>query len=311
MAQKAKITLGIDVSKDKLDIYQWDKQQHWQIANEAEAITELLSGIVEPLQIAAESTSSYHLELVEQAHALGIELFLVNPRQLANYRKAIGKRNKTDASDAYLLARYLDRERDQLHRFRPPSAKAQRLWTLIKRRAKVVEMTKQLRQSLAPVMTVSAALRALNQLLIRIDQRCAKLIAELGWRDQYQRCRAVPGIGAANATALVCAFHRGAFASANAFIAYLGLDVRLRESGKFKGQRKLTKQGEPELRRLLYCAAIPSRSYAPFAAYHQLQLDKGLPKIAANVVLARKLARIAFALMRDRTDFVREPCMAP
>ena len=311
MAQIAKITLGIDVAKNKLDIYQWDRQQHWQIDNEESAIVELLKDFAEPLELAVESTSSYHLELVTQAHALGIDIYLVNPRQLANYRKAIGERNKTDASDAYLLARYLDRERDQLRRFRPPCAKAQRLWTLIKRRAKVVEMKKQLNQSLKPVMSIAAALRALDQLIKRIDRDTARLIAELNWNDLYQHCLSMPGVGQVNATALTCAYHRGAFASADAFIAYLGLDVRIRESGQYRGQRKLTKHGEPELRRLLYCAANPSCSYAPFAAYRQAQLDKGLPKTAANVILARKLARIAFALMRDRTDFVREPCMAP
>ena len=311
MAQIAKVTLGIDVSKDKLDIYQWDSQRHWQIDNQDSAIIKLLKGFAEPLELAVESTSNYHLELVAQAHALGIGLYLVNPRQLANYRSAIGGRNKTDASDAYLLARYLDRERDQLRRFRPPCAKAQRVWTLIKRRAKVVEMIKQLNQSLKPVMSVAAALRSLKQLIERIDRHTAKLIGELNWSDHYRRCLTIPGIGHANATALVCAFHRGAFAGADAFIAYLGLDIRVRESGQYRGKRKLTKHGEPELRRLLYCAANPSRSYAPFDTYRQAQLDKGLPKIAANVTLARKLARIAFALMRDRTDFVREPCMAP
>lgn len=311
MAQKAKVTLGIDVSKDKLDIYQWDSKRHWQIANREADIVELLKGTAEPLELAVEATSSYHLELVTQAHALGIDLYLINGRQVANYRSAIGGRNKTDAGDAYLLARYLDRERDQLRRFRPPCAKAQRVWTLVKRRAKVVEMTKQLNQSLKPIMSVAAAERSLRQVIERIDRHTAKLIGELGWDDPYRRCLTIPGIGQANATALVCAFHRGAFASADAFIAYLGLDVRVRESGQYRGKRKLTKHGEPELRRLLYCATKPARCYAPFDVYRQKQLDKGLPKIAANVTLARKLARIAFALMRNRTDFVREACMAP
>lgn len=311
MAQIARITLGIDVSKHKLDIYQWDSEQHWQIGNDESSIKEFLNGFVEPMQIAVESTSNYHLEVVDQAHRLGIEVYLINARQLANYRNAVGMRNKTDASDAYLLARYLDREQDQLRRFHPPCAKAQRLWTLVKRRAKVVEMKKQLNQSLKPEMSVAGAVRALEQLMQRIDRQTAKLIGELNWSDHYRHCLSIPGIGQVNATALVCAFHRGAFASANAFVAYLGLDVRIRESGQYRGKRKLTKHGESELRRLLYCAARPSCSYAPFDAYRQAQLDKGLPKIAANVTLARKLARIAFALMRDQKDFVGEPCMAP
>lgn len=310
MAQKTSTTLGVDVSKDKLDIFQWDSQQHLTIDNAPDSITRTLKAL-RPSAIAVESTSDYHLSIVEQALALDIEVYLINARQLVHYRKAVGERNKTDASDAYLLARYLDRERNQLRRYHPTSRQAQQLWTLVKRRAKVVESKKQLRQSLEPIMPIRATLRSLDVLIARIDRRIDKLIGCLGWQQQFQRCRSVPGIGRVNAAALLCAFDRGAFASSDAFIAYLGLDVRQRESGQFKGKRKLTKHGEPELRRLLYCAAKPSRSYSPFASYYQTQLDKGLSKIAANVILARKLARIAFAIMRDQTTFNREPCLAP
>ncbi|MEO0997641.1 MAG: transposase, partial [Pseudomonadota bacterium] len=129
-----------------------------------------------------------------------------------------------------------------------------------------------------------------------------------------RHCRSIPGIGPINAAALVCAFHRGAFACGHAFIAFLGLDVRRRESGLFKGQRKLTKRGDAELRRLLYCAAQPARSLPRFDAYYRAQLDKGLPKTAAKVILARKLARIAFALISKKQTFktqLHDACLAP
>lgn len=311
MAQKANTTLGIDVSKDKLDVFQWDSQHHEAIDNTPAAIVRRLKAL-RPSAIAVESTSDYHLAVVEQALALGIEVYLVNARELAHYRKAVGERNKTDATDAYLLARYLDREGDQLRRHRPVNRQAQRLWTLIKRRAKVVEMKTQLRQSLEPVMPVRGTLRSLDQLIARIDKRIIDLIGQLGWQDPYRRCLSIKGIGPINAAALVCAYHRGAFASANAFIAYLGLDVRIRESGMYRGKRKLTKHGEPELRRLLWCAAQPATTHPPFAAYLERQLDKGLSKIAAKVILARKLARIAFALMRDETSFdASRSCVGP
>lgn len=302
MAQIANTTLGIDVSKHKLDVFQWDSQQHMAIDNTPVTIARQLRQL-RPGAIAVESTSDYHLAVVEQALGLGIEVYLVNARELSHYRKAVGERNKTDATDAYLLARYLDHERGQLRRHRPVSRQAQQLWTLIKRRAKVVEMKKQLRQSLGSVMSIRGALRSLDELIARIDKRIANLIRQLGWQRQYQRCLSIKGIGSINAAALVCAYHRGAFASANAFIAYLGLDIRIRESGMYRGKRKLTKHGEPEMRRLLWCAAQPATNHPPFAVYLDRQLDKGLSKIAAKVVLARKLARIAFALMRDETSF--------
>ena len=310
-----KITLGIDVSKDTLDVCRWDDQQHWQLANDADSIRKWLKSFSGPAQIALEPTSHYHLAVVEIAHSLGHALYLVNPRQLAHYRPAVGQRSKTDATDAWLLARYLARERDQLRRVKPLSRQAQQLWSLLKRRALIVRTQQQLRQSLAPLkLSAKAVQRELAQLIRRIDARITKLIDTLGWTHDYQRCQTTPGIGPVNAAALVAAYHRGTFASADAFIAYLGLDVRTRQSGKYKGKCKLTKHGEPELRRLLWCATRAACSYAPFEQYRLRKIDDGLSKIAARVVLARKLARIAFALMRNQTNFEKrppEPCMSP
>jgi len=310
-SHEQKITLGIDVSKDKLDIFEWDSGRSWQIANDVPAIQEFLVSLDGATQIAIEPTSTYHLELTNQAYAAGHEVFLINPRQLVHYRESVGERNKSDKADAWLLARYLNRERSELRAYTPLSGDAQLVWTLIKRRALVVATIKQLRQSLAePKIPAKSAIREMTRLVERIELRILKLIDRIGWTDDYRRCLTIPGIGPLNAAALVAAFHRGAFSSANAFIAYLGLDVRIRESGKFKGKRKLTKHGESELRRLLYCAANPARCYEPFDQYRSKQLDKGLSKIAANVIVARKLARIAFALLRDRQTFRTKPSQA-
>ena len=95
-------------------------------------------------------------------------------------------------------------------------------------------------------------------------------------------------------------------AGSDAYVAFIGLDIQLRESGKFKGQRKLTKCGEAEIRRLLFCAAQVARSYPPFDNYLQQQLEKGLSKIATKVILARKLARIAFSLLANQQSFKKQ-----
>ena len=302
--QVEQITLGIDVSKDELVIYNWNTEERSTVGNDPAVIKAWLRALQGAVRIAIEPTSTYHLDFVEAAVARGYLVYLINPRQLAHYREAVNERNKTDPVDAYLLARYLNNEVTQLRAYEPQDPKAQELWMLLKRRAGVVEARKQLKQSLGGVKLPTKALfTQFKCVLVRIDQRIDDLIQQLDWIDDYQRCRSIPGFGHLNGAALACAYHRGAFASCDAFIAYLGLDIRVRESGKYKGKRKLTKRGESELRRLVYCATKPARSYEPFDQYRQKQIDKGFPKIAANVILARKLARIAFALMRDKTTF--------
>ena len=104
--------------------------------------------------------------------------------------------------------------------------------------------------------------------------------------------------------ALLVAYRAGTFIHHDPFIAYLGLDVRTKDSGYHKGQRKLTKHGDGEHRRLLYCAAMAAvRSHPYFRNRYQHLTERGLPTTAAYVVIARKLARLAFCLLRQQTTF--------
>ncbi len=149
MAQRVEpITVGIDVSKDTLAVFNWHTQQFMTIANDAGAIYTFLSALTGPVRLAIEPTSHYHLGLIEQAQHLGIAVYLVDPRQLVHYRQAVNVRHKSDSHDAWLLARFLVHEAQQLRPFHAQAGWAQQLWTLLKRRATVVNTRKQLQQSL-------------------------------------------------------------------------------------------------------------------------------------------------------------------
>jgi transposase len=302
---------GIDVAKDELVICAWGRGACTTLANQAQAIDDWLGQLTAPVRLAVEPTSHYHLPLLAAASARGHQVYLVNPRQLVHYRQAVNVRHKTDVHDAWLLARFLAHEAAHLRPFRPQSRRAQRLWALLARRATVIQSRQQLQQSFAQVrLSIQALLTQFNQLLRRLDQQIQGLIRELGWWSDYRRCQSIPGIGPATAAALVAAYHRGAFANSDAFVAYLGLDIRLRESGRCRGQAKLTKRGAPELRRLLYCGSNAASNHPRFAAYRQRLLDRGLCKIATRVALARKMTRIAFTLMNNREFFEDRPGIA-
>jgi transposase len=298
------ITLGIDVSKDLLEVYNWQSESGSQITNQAEAISAWLKTFEGNLRIAVEPTSHYHLELIQLAHARGVMIYVVNARQLNHYREAVDVRHKNDPDDARLLARYLEHESESLRPHTPLCQAMQDIWRLIKQRAGVVETRKALTQRLAKTTIASKTLfNEFKRMLERFDRAIEQKIKQLGWQDDYQRCQSIPGIGPLNAAALVATYHRGVFAKVDQFIAFIGLDVRIRDSGQFKNRRKLTKRGESEIRRLLYCAGQPAIQFAAFKDFHQQQLDKGLSKTAARVILGRKLARIAFALIVSQQSF--------
>lgn len=95
-----------------------------------------------------------------------------------------------------------------------------------------------------------------------LDLRLERLIPtashEAGLGTQSKRCPAIEGVGLLTVVALNMAFLHGSFRNGDALIAVLGLDVQIKESGRYCGKRTLTKQGDAQVRRLLHNAAMPA-----------------------------------------------------
>lgn len=299
--------IGVDVAKGQLDVFELTRDQSYSIRNELEAIQQWLDRWDSPIRLAVEPTNTYHEALVQAAHARGHQVYLIDPYRLTHYREGVGKRIKADRQDAQLLARYLAREDSELQPWEPLTQAAQGFWRLLKRRATLVRSRTQLQQSLTdlgPLQNeVDALLTQCERTIRKMDQALKAAARQLGWEAQVRRCQTIPGVGPLTALAMVAAYRRGRFRSVDAFIAFMGLDVRIRESGQFRGRRKLTKKGEPELRRLLFNAAMQGRRSPHWEPYYLALRQRGLSTTAAFVALSRKLARVCFALMRNDDDF--------
>lgn len=305
--QVAPLLIGVDVAKAELVLSEQGRSELVRLPNERQAIGNYLKGLSGPVCLAVEATNTFHLTLLEQIHALGHTAYVIDGFRLSRYRESIGARAKTDACDAHLLVRYLARERADLRPWSPPPKGYVTLQRLLRRRATLIQAKVALQQSLRELpelkRSAATALRALARLDTLIQKRLAQTLAEQGWRAEAQRCQAIEGIGPISAAALTMVFHRGRFSSSDAFIAFLGLDVRARDSGTCRGRRKLTKQGDPELRRLLYLAAMRAARSQTWQPFYQRHLARGLSKIQSLVALARKLARVAFALFNNHSDY--------
>lgn len=303
------ILCGIDVSKDTLDIATAD-QITTQIPNTPEGISQWLASLPKGSKIALESTGRYHEAVLDLALGAGFDVYIVNGQQLHHYRQAVGPRAKTDTRDAQLLRRYLCHEYGHLTAVNPLNNQQKRLWQLLKRRAMLIKMRTQLTLPMkgdAELQSISQGIVSeLNLAIKKVERLMFALAKAQNWESAIQHCRSVPGIGPINALALVTCFHRGTFQRVDQFIAYLGLDVRVRDSGRMRGKRKLTKRGEPEMRRLLYMAAWSFARNPKFRPLYEQMRSRGLSSTAANTAMARKLARIAFALMKKGEDFMLE-----
>lgn len=299
------LTLGVDVCKDFLDISDGTGVQ--RIANTDTAVRHYLRSLGAAARFAVEPTQRYQQRLVLAALGAGHTIYLVDAYRLTRYRDAVGMRAKTDALDAELLQRYLMAEAGHLRPYRLPPKAVQALRELLRARARLTAAKGSIDQALGDIGalagTRTALIARLSAAIRLIDKKLAGCLVKTGYAADARRCQGVPGIGPLSGTALVATYYRGQFDSADAFIAYLGLDLRVRESGRYRGQRKLSKRGDPELRRLLFNAARAGARTSHWRAYYQRLRARGLCSTAATVALSRKLARIAFALLKNQTEF--------
>jgi transposase len=299
---------GVDVSKATLAITQYDGETVIEIDNAPEPIATWLASVPAGSAVAMEATGSYHRVLAQLAHAAGLVVYVLNPQVLKHYARAIGQRGKTDGCDARMIARYLVHERSKLRAWQPPVAAADTLSRLLVRRRALVGARQILAQSLtgmpmlkAPRQTLLASFKrtiATLDLLIRRELARVPEMAAL-----HRRLTSIVGIGAVVAAQLVAALSTLCFTRAAAFIAYTGLDPRPDDSGQHRGKRRLSKRGPALLRCLLYNAAMAAANSKVFKPVYLQLRERGLQSTEAIVILARKLARIAFALYKTGETF--------
>jgi transposase len=260
-----------------------------------------------------EATGRLHHMLADLAAAHGHSVYVVNPKHVAAYARGVGQRAKTDPLDAAVIARYLDRERDQLHPYTSPSALQRTLRDLISQRAALVRHSSALKQSIettgkqlnrALKRAHQGALKSLSKLLAEINNELKRTIANnVALEHKRKRLQTITGVGFINSVALTHRFDRTPFANSDAVVAAYGLDPRPRDSGDKLAKRRLTKQGNAEDRRLIYLAAQSASKTKLFSPLYRSLLAKGFSTTEAIVIIARKLLRIAFALWTTDTSF--------
>ena len=167
---ETRITVGVDVSKHRIDVFELGAGVAHSIPNTLESIEQWLDRFPHPIQVAIEPTNSYH-ELVTQAW--GHLVYLVDPHRLAHYRQGVGQRVKADRQDAQLLARYLVRAVSDLRVWEPKTPAEQGFWRLLRRRATLVRAKVQLYHSFVDLGSLQAdvdvLLKNLDQVLHKMD----------------------------------------------------------------------------------------------------------------------------------------------
>lgn len=305
--------LGVDVSKATLHGTWRDPETEriaWQgvVPNSAAGIRQLLrrqpsgSVVIEP-------TGRYGEALIRAVQAAGREALLAPPHKAQAFLRSIQPRAKTDRVDSAGLALYGLRER--LRPYLLPSPAVEQVQQLLAARRGLSQSLTSLKQQRAALPLAAEALtpaiEALTAQLAALDRRLASTTqAAPELAPTVATLDAIPGFGLVSATAIAACLVSKQFTHPDQFVAYVGLDVRVQQSGRRAGNAKLSKHGDAELRRLLYLAASASTRVTgdrTFANRYAREQAKGLTKTAALNAVARKLAKLAWSLVAHNTTY--------
>jgi transposase len=307
MEGKSMRVAAFDVAKKSLE-FSLDRRSG-TLANEESSIVRFLERLPAGWVVAMEATGRYHRDLARLAYDRGFRVIVANPRRVHSYVGATCRRGKTDRTDAQAIALYVQSQGSELRDFVPPSPRAARIRELTRQRQTLVDVKASIAQSLG--RTSPAAQAAARGLDDGVESLERELAAELGQVPEYKLLLSIPGVGPTVAAGFLGLLLTCDFATADSFVAYLGLDPRPNDSGAKTGRRYISGQGDATVRRLAYMAGMSAQRTPALKDYAQKQKDKGLPSTAVSLIVGRKIARTAWSVYKRKTPFVAERLSKP
>lgn len=301
--------VGVDVSRDRLDVCIPGQEQVWQVANDAAGIAELGERLVAcaPQGVVVEATGSLHHAAVAALAAAGLPVSVVNPRQVREFARATGRLAKTDAIDAQMLARLGEALKPEV---RPlPDAKTQELRALVARRRQLVQLLtaerNRLSQATARVLDSHHSLIAwLRQERDTLEQALADFIQSHSvWRTCNTLLGGVPGVGAVTVSVLLAELPELGTLNRKQIAALVGVAPHNRDSGNFRGRRSVW-GGRATVRATLYMAALAATRCNPvIKSFYARLRAAGKPKKVALTACMRKLLTILNHMLRTESPW--------
>ena len=250
------------------------------------------------------SWGGYESLVVHGLTALGLPAVIVDPAQVRQYARMRGKRAKTDALDAWVIACFAETMKPPVRAL--PDAARRFMADLMARRRQIVDMIaadKQREQRTAdPRLKKSIARlrRALERELERIGDDIDHHVETLpAWQADETLMVSVPGVGSVTARTMLAELPELGQLNRRQIAALAGLAPWTRESGQWKGQSRIG-GGRTVVRTALYMASLSAVRHNPvLRAVYEALLKRGKPKLCALTAVARKLLTILNAMVRD------------
>ncbi len=303
------ITVGIDVSKDRLDVALRPSGEVFAVERAASGLDSLVSRLkaLAPQIVALEATGGFETVVTAALAAAGLPVVVVNPVQVRAFAKAIGQRAKTDPIDAGVIAHFAEATRPEVRTL--PDAETQLLADLVQRRRQIIEMIgaesqRQKRASHSLKKSIARLLKALQKELTSVDTDIdGSVRGSPAWREKEDLLTSVPGIGKTIARTLIAEMPELGRLNRKEIAALAGLAPFTRQSGTWRG-RSFIGGGRTSVRTALFMGAMVAKRFNPvLKAFFDRLVAAGKPKMVALIAVARKLLTILNAVLRDQKSW--------
>ena len=302
--------VGIDVCKTKLDVYILSDKTYRVFENTEDGIAELIVWLQSYSEVGAvcEATGGYEAEMARQLYASGMHVSVVNPRPVRDLARALSKLAKTDPIDAYVIAKYGEVTEPAPTVVASEVADELKQW--VTRRQQVVEIlsAEKNRRTLLPKGIarddVNEHIEWLEEKIKKLDKKIDTLSESTAeWRATKQILRSPKGIGPVISASFLVLLPELGKLNRGQIAALAGLAPFNRDSGNFRGQRKIW-GGRGSVRALLYMATLSAlRSNPPIRLFYQHLLEKGKVKKVAIIACMRKLLICLNAMVKNNEEW--------
>lgn len=324
---KLKHAIGVDISKDTFNcsysyftiegIVKIEKDNVF--SNSSDGYLKFLDWIkeidCEKIHVGMEATGVYHFDLAFFLTDHIEFVYVINPMYVKNYIKSQGQKTKTDKEDSRIIARYILLESPTL--WIKPSDELLTLRSLTRERETYVDLKAQAKNrkhahSISSTTELNIITRnatfisSLTVVIREIEKQIDQIIASnCYYYEEVKRLETIPGIGPITAlTILTETFFFENITSRKQLVSFAGLDVAIKQSGKWNGKPKISKKGNPRIRSVLYFAAISAKIHNPILKVFSKRInDKKAYKGIARVGVMRKLLALSFTLFKNKTVF--------
>ena len=301
---------GVDVSKGQLDLFVDTIGLRLRVANDDAGVAQLVARLREHKArlVVVEATGRYHRRAAAALLQAGVDVAVVNPAHARAFARAAGRLEKSDRIDAELLARF-GRAMGPRAAVKTPEDQAV-LSDLVSRRRGLVQMrvaeTNRAHGQLPRLAArqSQALLRLLEQQVEDLDREIARRVeADDDWRGRAGVIDSVPGIGPATANQLVVDLPELGRLNRQEIAKLVGVAPLNRDSGRYRGQRKIG-GGREAVRTCLYMAAFNARQKCDrFRRYFDGLMARGKLYQVAMTACVRKLLVVLNTMVRNNTHW--------